>query len=121
MCIRDRGYKTGLVTSRLANTTFLGLNKYNLAPCFDCIVTADDTGKHKPDPEPVRIALSRLDARPEEALMLGDTKFDMECGKNAGVKTVMVAWSMAATEEERMGANGPDAVIQKPEELMALL
>lgn len=87
--VKERGEKTGLVTSRLAYTTKQGLEKYDLKDYFDVVVTAEDTKKHKPDPEPVNIALAKLDSRPEHSLMLGDTMFDILCAKNAGVTSVL--------------------------------
>ena len=46
-------------------------------PYFEVIVTADDTTKHKPDPEPLNIALEKLGAAPENSVMVGDTMFDI--------------------------------------------
>ena len=51
--VKRRGYKTGLVTSRLYNTTMQGLEKYEIKDLFDAVLTADDTDKHKPDPAPI--------------------------------------------------------------------
>ena len=65
--VKERGEKIGLVTSRLAYTTQQGLEKYDLKDYFDVVVTAEDTKKHKPDPEPVNIALAKLDSRPEHS------------------------------------------------------
>ena len=44
---------------------------------------AEDTKKHKPDPEPVNIALKKLHSLPGNSIMLGDTMFDILCAKNA--------------------------------------
>lgn len=115
--LKARGYKLGIVTSRLRPTTMEGLDKYGLTDCFDYIVTADDTDKHKPDPEPVLIALRKLHSRPEEAIMVGDTKFDIGCGKNAGAHTVMVNWAMAPASDEYR----PDFRIDRPEELFDVI
>lgn len=41
--VKIRGYKTGLVTSRLLHTTQQGLEKYELKDYFDVVVTAEDT------------------------------------------------------------------------------
>ena len=43
--VKERGEKTGLVTSRLAYTTKQGLEKYDLKDYFDVVVTAEDTKK----------------------------------------------------------------------------
>ncbi len=118
---KDRGYKTGLVTSRLKKTTFQGLEKFDLVGYFDAIVTCDDTDAHKPDPEPVFITLDRLGSTPEKSIMLGDTMYDILCAKNAGVCSVMVGWAVAPTEEEIRGENGPDFVLEKPEDLFEII
>ena len=65
--LKDKNYKLGLVTSRLRKTTMQGLEAYDLLPYFEVIVTADDTTKHKPDPEPLNIALEKLGAAPEHS------------------------------------------------------
>lgn len=117
----DRDYKLGLVTSRLRKTTMEGLEKYGLADYFDVIITAEDTDKHKPDPAPVNIALEKLDSLPEESLMLGDTMFDILCARNAGVRSVLVGWAMAITEEQKNGPDAPDYTIETAAELLDLL
>ena len=119
--LKDKNYKLGLVTSRLRKTTMQGLEAYDLLPYFEVIVTADDTTKHKPDPEPLNIALEKLGAAPENSVMVGDTMFDILCARNAGVKSVLVSWSMAVTEEEKNGPDRPDYISEKAEDLKEIL
>ena len=119
--LKEQGYKTGLVTSRVGDTAVQGLEQFELLPHMDCLVTCDDTDKHKPDPEPVQIALRKLSSDPAEAIMLGDTMFDILCARNAGVRSVLVGWQMAVSEEEIQGPDGPDFLIEKPEDLFSLL
>ncbi len=119
--LKARGYKTGIVTSRLWHTTEIGLKKYDMEQYFDAIVTCDDTDRHKPDPEPVNIALERLGSRPEESVMVGDSMFDILCARNAGVKAVLVSWALAVSEEDKTGENAPDYVIEKAEDLLDIL
>lgn len=119
--LKRRGFKLAVVTSRLKNTTLEGLEKYRLAQYFDVIVTADDTDRHKPDPEPVNIALRKLGSAPERSLMLGDTMFDILCARNAGVRSVLVNWAIAVTEEQKNGPDRPDYVIETAEELLDIL
>lgn len=114
-------YKVGLVTSRLWNTTAMGLEKYDMKKYFDTFVTHDDTDKHKPDPEPVNIALRRLDSQNHETIMVGDSMFDILCAKNAGVKAALVGWAMAVSEEEKKGENAPDYILEKAEDLFHII
>ncbi|MGI6734049.1 MAG: HAD-IA family hydrolase [Anaerovoracaceae bacterium] len=119
--LKEQSYKTGLVTSRVGDTTVQGLEQFGMLPHMDCLVTCDDTDKHKPDPEPVKIALRKLNSQPSESIMLGDTMFDILCARNAGVRSVLVGWQMALSEEEIKGPNGPDFIIEKPEDLFSIL
>jgi pyrophosphatase PpaX len=61
---------------------------------FDVIITPESTSKHKPDPEPVLAALKELACSSADALMIGDTSFDISCGAGAMVDTALVSWSM---------------------------
>ena len=121
--VKAGGCKTGLVTSRLFKTTMQGLEHYEIKDYFDAIVTAEDTDRHKPDPQPINVALQKLGSAPETSIMLGDTGFDLMCAKNAGVRSVLVAWSLALDRSaaEDMGDAAPDYVITEPEELLEII
>ena len=119
--LRKTGYKTGLVTSRMRNTTYKGLEKFELTGLFVAVVTCDDTKVHKPDPEPVFIALEKLGTKPEKTVMLGDTMYDIMCANNAGVTSVLVGWAIAPTEEEIKGETGPDFIMKDAADLFRIL
>ena len=85
---------------------------------FDAVITAGDTDKHKPDPAPILITLDRMGSLPEEAIMVGDTMFDLLCAQNAGVKSVIVDWSVTMTTDEKKQA---DYVIKSAEDLLNIL
>lgn len=119
--LKDRSVKVAVTTSRMRNTTMIGLNKFGVTEYLDAVITCDDTSKHKPDPEPVLITLDRLNAKPEEALMVGDSMFDIKCAHNAGVKAVLVGWAEAVTEEDLSGPDAPEYFIEKAEDLLQLV
>jgi len=119
--LKAKGYKVAVTTSRMGASTMAGLRKFGLEDIFDAIVTSDDTTKHKPDPEPVLITLEKLGAKPEEALMIGDSMFDIKCAHNAGVKAVLVGWAEAVSEEDMNGPDRPDFYIETAEELFDLV
>ena len=119
--LKQQDYITGLVTSRPRETTLQGLERFGLDPYFDCVVTCDDTDKHKPDPEPLLIALCKLSALPRESVMLGDSIYDILSARNAGVKSILVGWQMTLSKEDIEGPDGPDHTIEKPEDLLRML
>ncbi|MET0285944.1 MAG: HAD family hydrolase [Polyangiales bacterium] len=51
---------------------------------------ADDADRSKPDPDIVQAALKRAHAKPEDALMIGDTPYDLEAARRAGVPFLAV-------------------------------
>ena len=118
--LRERGYKTGIVTSRTRESTLSYLDMFGIAGYFDDIVTCDDTDKHKPDPEPALLGLAKLDAGPEEAVMIGDSLFDMKCAGGAGIRTVLVGWAVTGASED-MEDCCVDYTISEPMELMEIL
>jgi pyrophosphatase PpaX len=119
--LKARGYTLAIVTSRMPSTTMEGLERYELAEYFDLVVTCEDCAKFKPDPEPALVALEKLGKKAEEAIMVGDTMHDIGCARAAGVKSVLVGWALAVSEEERTGQGGPDYFIEKASDLLEIL
>lgn len=54
------------------------------------IFTDDMVNKPKPDPEIVHLALSEFVVTKEQVIIVGDTAKDVQCGKNAGIDTMLV-------------------------------
>lgn len=81
----SRQTKMAIVTS--SNRPFVDsfLKSHNMEKYFLAIVTADDIKNHKPHPEPVHLALSLLESKPEESLIIGDAVVDLQAGHAAGL------------------------------------
>jgi putative hydrolase of the HAD superfamily len=83
------GYKLAVVSDAPRFEAWLRLVYLGLQHAFDLVLTFDDTGRRKPDPEPFRLALDKLGVPPERALVIGDWKErDILGGQNAGLHTV---------------------------------
>ena len=54
----------------------------------DGATSSDDAEESKPDPDIIEAALRRAGATPEQAIMFGDTPYDVEAAGRAGVRTV---------------------------------
>lgn len=70
-------------------------------PFFDPIITPDEVADTKPHPESLEQALAAHGVSPEEALMVGDTPFDLEMAQRAGVPSIGVThgfYGLAALE-----------------------
>lgn len=119
--LRAAGYRIGLVTSRLSASAYKGLKEFGIYNMFDGFVTADDTDAHKPDPEPVLLALRKLGRKPEQAVMLGDSWFDMECARRAGVLPILVGWSASYKYGAEKPGGEPEHVIDKAADMLPLM
>lgn len=117
--LKKQGYQIGVVTTKFRETVNKGLKLARLEPFFETVVTLDDVENAKPDPEPIRLALQLLDAKPEQTIMVGDSIFDIQAGKNAGTSTAGVAWSIKG--ENVLQAENPDFMLKKMPDLLNIL
>ncbi len=78
--------------------------------------TADDAEKAKPEPDIFQAALKALKLQPEEALAFGDTPWDVEAAKKAGVKTVAV--QCGGWKKEELLESGAIAVYVDPADVL---
>jgi len=90
--LNERGHEIGIVTSKSEALAMRGLAHVRLARYVDTIVGCDGSTRHKPDPEPVQIALTRLDCPPRDAIFVGDSVHDIIAGNAAGVRTAAATW-----------------------------
>jgi pyrophosphatase PpaX len=117
--LKKKGYKLAIVTTKREDVAFKGLRLMKLDPYFDVMIAYDHVKKVKPDPEPIYLALEKLDSKPEEALMVGDNFHDVLAGKNAGTKTAGVAWSIKG--REYLAKYEPDFMLENMVDLLRIL
>lgn len=96
--LKEKEIRTAIVTSRMKKSTIDALNSFNIGSYFDVVVSVDDTVNHKPHKEPLLKAINQLNSNVCETYYVGDSKFDMECAKNAGAIPVLVGWHSNSKE-----------------------
>jgi pyrophosphatase PpaX len=116
---RGRGHEIGIVTSKSEALALRGLAHVGLARQVDTIVGCDSSARHKPDPEPVRLALHRLDVLPEDAIFVGDSVHDVLAGNAAGVRTVAALWG--AFRREDLAPGEPTAWLERFSDLVGVV
>lgn len=100
------GYKLAIVTSKRRIMAERGLRLLEIIDLFDVIVTPENTSLHKPYKDPCVYALKALGLSCNEAMMVGDSPFDIMCGKAAGLKTCAVNYTLIPKEElEKAGCD----------------
>jgi pyrophosphatase PpaX len=118
--LKDEGRRLGIVTAKRRQTVELAFARIPIEHLFETVVGGDETKKHKPDPEPLLLALERLGAAPDEAVYVGDAPFDVQAAKAAGLYSVGVSWG-GIHGRERLEAEEPDALVDTTEELLGVL
>ncbi|MBQ1490103.1 MAG: HAD-IA family hydrolase [Eubacterium sp.] len=119
--LKKRGIRQAIVTSRTGVSTRAALSYFDMENTFDAVVTCEDTNIHKPEPAPALIGLAKLDASPAETLFVGDTRYDIGCAHNAGVRAVLVGWTHSMEDEDKVGIFKPDFEIKTPMELLEVI
>lgn len=85
---RDDGYALVVATSASKEDMDALLEQAGIQDLIEEKTSSSDAEESKPDPDIVQAALKSADARPGEALMLGDTPYDVEASGRAGVPCV---------------------------------
>ena len=111
--LKERGHAVVLASSSIREHLERFLEKLDARELADAWTMKDDVEASKPDPDLVEAALAKAGTR--EAVMIGDTPWDVEAARKAGVATLCVVTGGFAAEELR-GA-GAAAVYESLEEL----
>jgi pyrophosphatase PpaX len=97
--LKAAGCRVGIVTSKAGPTVQLAFDSLpEVERHIDLLVAVEDTPVHKPQPDPVLLALDRLGADASDACYVGDAPFDVAAGNAAGVTTVGVTWGFFPRE-----------------------
>jgi HAD superfamily hydrolase (TIGR01509 family) len=111
--LRGRGFTVVLASSSPQKELDHYLDVLGARELADCWTTDDDVEATKPEPDLVRAALDK--AGTDEAVMVGDTPWDVEAARKAGVETVCVITG-GFSEQELLDA-GAAAVFESVEDL----
>ncbi|MGM9773931.1 MAG: HAD family hydrolase [Candidatus Egerieousia sp.] len=99
MELYDRGYTLTIASSRNRPSLEGFLKDLDLAKYISMIVCVADVIKSKPAPDMVLKILKATGCAPEESLVVGDTKYDIEMGRSAGAYTCGVTYGNGSREE----------------------
>lgn len=90
--LKARGARLGVLTSKFYDEYERDFIPMGISRYFDTVITASDSDTHKPEPGPMLAYLAKSGARPDEVLFIGDSVFDMGCGRAAGVDHALALW-----------------------------
>lgn len=90
--LKERGVTIGIGTSRIYEEYLTDFRDLPIFECFGHAVCGDHVKHRKPAPDVLLQYLERTGAEPHEVLFVGDTSFDLEAARAAGVDFALAGW-----------------------------
>ena len=109
------GYLLGVATGKARRGLDFTLATHGLTGRFVTLQTNDVVAAGKPAPDMVLQAMAETGAVPASTIVVGDTSYDMEMARNAGVPAIGVAWGYH--EEHVLRLAGASKIIREFSEL----
>ncbi|MBH77858.1 MAG: hypothetical protein CL897_06485 [Dehalococcoidia bacterium] len=112
------GLELAVVTSKISWGATGELTRTGLLDRFATVVGHDDCERHKPEPEPLFVAMERLCLDDPSAIAyVGDTPADVRAAKAAGCHSIGAIWG--SLDAERVRAESPDLLAEEPAEVLS--
>lgn len=112
----DFGIKIALVTSRNAQELQNLQRRFSAWDSVDHAVCASDVTNPKPHAESAHLAMETLGVIHEESVLIGDSIYDLQCAKSAGIRCGAVLYG--AGKQEDLLAEAPDYIFTTPMDLL---
>jgi len=90
--LKEHSISTGVVTSKTKQEFVDDFVPFGLDQYMQYVICADDTTLHKPNPEPLLKFLDISGAKSGASIYIGDTIYDSECARDAGVDFGLALW-----------------------------
>lgn len=89
--LQRQGYKIAVCSNSVRDTIELMMNRADLMPYLDLIISNEDVTKAKPDPEMYQKAINKFGFKPEECIVVEDNPNGIQAGKASGATVLEVA------------------------------
>lgn len=90
--LQDAGLRMACVTNKSEKFALPLLTAAGLRKFFELVICGDTLPRRKPDPLPLRHACARFGVRPEEMVLIGDSRNDVEAARAAGCRVLCVPY-----------------------------
>ena len=113
--LKDAGYRLAIATGKGRTGLVNAMTTSEMTDYFETYRCADDA-KSKPSPDMLEQILQELGVKPEQALMVGDTSFDMQMAQSLGMDRVGVTFGVH--DQSVLEQYQPIAIIDRLEQLL---
>jgi phosphoglycolate phosphatase len=116
--LKEDGWLLGIATNKSSRSLYRGIEHHKIKDFFDIILTSDKFSP-KPKPDMAISALNSLQVKNSHVIMIGDTIYDMEMGRLAGLQTIGVTWGY--NSKDSLEVAGANYLADTVEQLQSLL
>jgi phosphoglycolate phosphatase len=116
--LHNSGRRCAVATGKSRRGLNTALESSKLAPWFHITRCADET-RSKPDPRMLIEILEHFELEPADAVMIGDTSYDLQMAQAIGMPSIGVRWGVHS--DEVLSQFNPVAIVDNASELAALL
>jgi len=115
--IRKRGRRIALASSAKADELEIYKKAAGVEGLTDVETSSDDAEKSKPHPDIFQAALKKLKLEPDKVVVIGDTPYDADAARKAGIASIGVLCGGFKDEDIRKGGAG--RIYRDPQDLLA--
>lgn len=110
-------YKKAVVSNKREALSKEVLKGIGILQHFDIVWGSDSVRAMKPSPLPILDLMEMFNVLPEETAIIGDSNYDVEAGKAAGIKTIAVTYGFRSRDVLK----DADFIIDRFDDLLKVL
>ncbi len=110
-------YKKAVISNKREGFSREIMEGIGILQFFDIVLGSDSVREQKPSPVPLLEVMKRFGAAKDEAVMIGDSNYDIEAARAAGIKAFAVTYGFRSRESLK----DADYIIDKFDELLNIL
>lgn len=121
--LKAEGKSIGMVSSAHSKSLNAALVRADVIRYFDVVISGTDVKIRKPDPEGIEQAIIKMNGEKNRAVMIGDSEYDIQAAKNAGIDSILFHPSHNSTfwDIKELRKENPTYVVSSFKQLSALL
>lgn len=117
--LQSSGIKITIASSKRRHLIETVLDYHKLSHFFSLIVGAQDVQNHKPHPESVHLTLQKMDLLAEDAVVVGDSTYDLDMARGANVDAIGVTTGIHTTEI--LATSQPKHIVKGLDEVLPII
>ena len=119
--LKSKGYKLGIIANQKKGLE-TRLSEFGILKYFDLVIASEEVLVSKPDKEIFNIALSKINSKPQECIMIGDRlDNDIIPANQIGMKTIWVRQGLAKYQDIKLGMENANFVVSSLSEIEDIL